>query len=76
MDPYIPFVHDIRHELLTLAGLHSDAELDQIAAQRGDRSYRFFGDLPLVARWIKDDKTVLLYGGCLTNVSPTAMFPA
>jgi hypothetical protein len=61
MDPYIPFVHDIRHELLTLAGLHSDAELDQIAAQRGDRSYRFFGDLPLAARWIKDDKTVLLY---------------
>lgn len=61
MNPYLPFVYAIGHELVTLDGLYDDDELNELAARRGDRSFRQRGDLPLAARWIKDDKTVLLY---------------
>lgn len=65
MNPYIPFVHDQcgagGYELVTLPGLYSDAELNAWAAAHGHPGFRRHGDLPLAARWIKDDRTVLLY---------------
>lgn len=65
MNPYIPFVHDQcgdgGYELVTLPGLYDDAELNAWAVANGDPGFRRRGDRPLAARWIKDDRTVLLY---------------
>lgn len=73
MNPYIPFVCDRPHALVTYQGILSDKQLAAKALKRGDTKivngqkvgdWYKHGDLKLAARWLKDDKTVLLYTDC------------